>query len=116
MPGPVKTVTSYSKDGELHNGWTTTVRFLAGEQILSPYHHVEENSGAQDSVQRCQRFLTQDYSSQSKMLITYIHVVLRSRIQGALPSCLIYVQTDAHKIIAMLDNLSTATAEKLSEI
>jgi hypothetical protein len=105
MPGPVKTVISYSKDGELHNGWTTTVRFLAGEHIPSSHHHAVENSGARDSVQRCQRFLTQGYSSQSKMLITYTHVVLRSRTLGALPSCLICVQTDTNKIIAYARHL-----------
>jgi hypothetical protein len=67
---PVKTVISCNKDGERHNGWTTTVFFLAGEHILSSHYQVVENSKAQDSVQWCQRFLTQSYSSQNKMLIT----------------------------------------------
>jgi hypothetical protein len=102
---PVKTVTSYSKDGELHNGWTTTVRFLAEGQILSSHHHVVEHSGAQDSVQRCQRLLTRGYSSQSKMLITYIHVLLRSGTLGPLPSCLTCVQTDKYRIIAYARHL-----------
>jgi hypothetical protein len=105
MSGQVKTVTSYSKAGELQNGWTTTVRFLAGEHILSSHHHFVENSGAQDSVQLCRKFLTQGYSSQSKMLIAYIHVVLRSRILGALPSCVICVQTDKNKTIAYARHL-----------
>lgn len=68
LSSPFKTVTSYSNDGVLHNGWTTMVRFLTGEQILSSDYHVMENSRAQDSFQWCQRFLTEDYSSQSKML------------------------------------------------
>jgi hypothetical protein len=105
VSGAVKTVTSYSKDRELHNGWRTTVRFLAGEQILSSHYHVVENSGAQDSVQRCQRFLIQGYSTQSKMLITYIHVMRRSRTLGALTSCIICVQTDKNRIIACARHL-----------
>jgi hypothetical protein len=105
LSDPVKTVTSYSKDGELHNGWTTTVRFLAGEQILSPHQYVVENSRARDYVQWCPRPLTQGYSSQSKMLITYIHVVLRIRTLGGLPSCLICVQTDTNKMIAYARHL-----------
>jgi hypothetical protein len=44
MSGPDKTVNSYSKYGELHNGWTTMVRFLAGEEILSSDYHATENS------------------------------------------------------------------------
>jgi hypothetical protein len=44
LSGPVKTITSFSKDGELHNGWATMVRFLVG-QILSSHHYVMENSG-----------------------------------------------------------------------
>jgi hypothetical protein len=48
---------------------------LLAHQILS-HHYVVENSGAQDSVQWFQTFFTQGYSSQSKMLTTYICVVL----------------------------------------
>jgi hypothetical protein len=47
------------------------------ESRLCHHHDVVENSGAHDSVQWCHRFLTHGYSSRSKMLITYIHVVLR---------------------------------------
>jgi hypothetical protein len=76
----VKTTTSYSKDGELHNGCTAMAIFLAGEQTVSSHHDVVENSGAHNFFQWCHRFLCQVYSSQSKMMIRNILVVLRSRI------------------------------------
>jgi hypothetical protein len=116
VPGPVKTVTSYSEAGELHNAWTTAVTFLAREQILSSHHHVVENSGAQDSVQWCPGFLTQGYSSQSKIVITYIHIVLRSRIAGVYLHVSYAYRQIKIKLLLMLNTLCTAAAKKLSEI
>jgi hypothetical protein len=65
------------------------------------YHHLDalKNSGPHDSVQWCHRLLTQGYSSQRKMLIMYIHIVLWSRLLGALPSCLLCLQIDTNKIV-----------------
>jgi hypothetical protein len=39
------------------------------------------------------------------MLISYTHVVLRSRIPGALPSCLLCIQTDTNRINAYAGRL-----------
>jgi hypothetical protein len=114
LSGPVRTVSSCSKDGELHTGWTTTVRCLAEGQILSSHRHLVGNSGAQNSVQRCHRFLTRGYSSQSKMLITYIYTVLRSRTLGAVLHVSYAYRLIKINLLLKLDTLSTATVEKLS--